>query len=1063
MAQAVEWPATIDVPADASTVEVRARATDGCGMTGDEAVVTFDVDTNAPTVTLNLPQYVTGSSATLGGTASDAEGNVAQVEVQLDSETATWQSGQVYSPDASGTQNWNYPWGLPSEDCVAHTVRARATDTAGNTTVSGWGTVTVDNVPPSVDVTQVLTEVLKQDPSDPVVLEGTASDGCDVSNLEVVVYAPDGTSYREAVQWDGANNWQYAPDFDSRDTGDYVLRVEATDGAGNVTRKGPFDLLVKEGAPPSNNPPTVTADNATVTVDEGLPAINSGTFGDVDAGDTVTLNASVGTVTDNGDDTWSWSLDTDDGPTDSQTVTITATDSHGAQSTATFDLEVSNVPPTANFGNDGPVDEGSSFTLSLTGPSDSSTADTNAGFEYAFGCGNGSGYGMFSFSNSATCATTDDGTRAVKGQIRDKDGGATEYTTSVAVNNVTPTVTAPAGQTADEATATSFSLGSFADPGDDDPWLVTVDWGDLSSDTFPASAPGTLGSLSHTYADDGSYTVIVSVSEKNGAGDSGSASFQVTVANLTPTADDDSGTVSEDGPAITIDVLANDSDPAGAADPLTVSGLDTTGTIGSVSFTADDVTYDPNGQFESLGVGETASDTFSYSISDGNGGTASATVAVTINGQNDAPVASNDVADVNEDSFAFIYVLDNDTDVDGDTLSIQSVTLPTHGLAINNITDVLYSLNLDYCGTDSFTYTVSDGNGGTDTATVNVSVTCVNDAPVANDDSASTDEDTPVTIYVLANDTDVEDDTLTVESVTQPAHGTVTNNSTDVTYIPSAGYCGDDTFTYTADDGNGGTDDATVSITVTCGNAAPVVGEITAPVAPIQVNLGITASADFTDTNTTDTHTAVWDWGDGSTSSGTVTEANGSGSVSGSHTYTTPGVYTVGLRVTDNAGASGESVFRYVVVYDPEGGFVTGGGWIWSPASAYTPDPSLTGKANFGFVSKYKKGATVPTGETEFRFKAGNLNFHSDTYEWLVVAGANAKYKGVGTINGSGSFRFMITATDGNLLGGGVADGFRIKIWNDSGVVYDNKMGEPDDSNATTELGGGSIVIHKSK
>jgi len=254
-----------------------------------------------------------------------------------------------------------------------------------------------------------------------------------------------------------------------------------------------------------------------------------------------------------------------------------------------------------------------------------------------------------------------------------------------------------------------------------------------------------------------------------------------------------------------------------------------------------------------------------------------------------------------------------------------------------------------------------------------------------------------------------------------------------------------------------------VSITVTCGNAAPVVGEITAPVAPIQVNLGITASADFTDTNTTDTHTAVWDWGDGSTSSGTVTEANGSGSVSGSHTYTTPGVYTVGLRVTDNAGASGESVFRYVVVYDPEGGFVTGGGWIWSPASAYTPDPSLTGKANFGFVSKYKKGATVPTGETEFRFKAGNLNFHSDTYEWLVVAGANAKYKGVGTINGSGSFRFMITATDGNLLGGGVADGFRIKIWNESGVVYDNKMGEPDDSNATTELGGGSIVIHKSK
>jgi len=81
----------------------------------------------------------------------------------------------------------------------------------------------------------------------------------------------------------------------------------------------------------------------------------------------------------------------------------------------------------------------------------------------------------------------------------------------------------------------------------------------------------------------------------------------------------------------------------------------------------------------------------------------------------------------------------------------------------------------------------------------------------------------------------------------------------------------------------------------------------------------------------------------------------------------------------------------------------------------------------------------------------------------MVVTGANAKYKGEGTINGGGSYCFTITATDGELLGGGVADGFRIKIWDDSEVVYDNKMGESDDSTATTELGGGSIVIHKSK
>ena len=81
-------------------------------------------------------------------------------------------------------------------------------------------------------------------------------------------------------------------------------------------------------------------------------------------------------------------------------------------------------------------------------------------------------------------------------------------------------------------------------------------------------------------------------------------------------------------------------------------------------------------------------------------------------------------------------------------------------------------------------------------------------------------------------------------------------------------------------------------------------------------------------------------------------------------------------------------------MFDPEGGFVTGGGWINSPEGAYTADPTLTGKANFGFVSKYKKGATTPTGETEFQFRVADLNFHSDIYQWLVVAGARAQYKG---------------------------------------------------------------------
>ncbi|OGO37310.1 MAG: hypothetical protein A2W35_02370 [Chloroflexi bacterium RBG_16_57_11] len=139
------------------------------------------------------------------------------------------------------------------------------------------------------------------------------------------------------------------------------------------------------------------------------------------------------------------------------------------------------------------------------------------------------------------------------------------------------------------------------------------------------------------------------------------------------------------------------------------------------------------------------------------------------------------------------------------------------------------------------------------------------------------------------------------------------------------------------------------------------------------------------------------------------------------------------------------------LAYDLGPEFVTGGGWIDSPAGAYTDDPSLTGMATFGLVAMYKKGAMVPNGNAEFQFKAGDLNFHSTSYEWLVVAGSKAKFKGTGTINGEGEYKFMIWANDGN------PDTFRIKIWwEDSAgehVIYDNGTDQA--------IGGGSIQIHK--
>jgi uncharacterized repeat protein (TIGR01451 family) len=246
-------------------------------------------------------------------------------------------------------------------------------------------------------------------------------------------------------------------------------------------------------------------------------------------------------------------------------------------------------------------------------------------------------------------------------------------------------------------------------------------------------------------------------------------------------------------------------------------------------------------------------------------------------------------------------------------------------------------------------------------------------------------------------------------------------------------------------------------------NLPPTITSLTVSPTVVQIGGLVTLNAQFTDPGTGDTHTASIDW-EGATSSGVVTEANGSGSVSATHTYNATGIYTVSLTVTDDDnGADTETFPQYIVVYDPSAGFVTGGGWINSPAGAYVADASLVGKANFGFVSKYitQKDKTTPvlTGNTEFQFQAGSLNFSSTVYDWMVVSGTTkASYKGSGTVNGAPGYAFLLSVVDG----GSTGDRFRMKIWNKatSQIVYDNQTSAADDATASQLIAGGSIVIH---
>src|SRR4051794_7171510 len=208
------------------------------------------------------------------------------------------------------------------------------------------------------------------------------------------------------------------------------------------------------------------------------------------------------------------------------------------------------------------------------------------------------------------------------------------------------------------------------------------------------------------------------------------------------------------------------------------------------------------------------SDSFTYTVSDGNGGSVAGTVTITVTSVNDAPVANDDSTTVAEDGTIDIAVLGNDTDAGGDTLSVASVTQGLHGtVTINPDKTVKYTPAANYNGSDSFTYTVSDGNGGSATGTVTITVTSVNDAPVANADSATVAEDGAINVAVLGNDTDTDGDTLSVSSPTRRSSDPVAiNPDKTVRYTPAANYNGSDSFTYTISDGHGGSATGTVAI-----------------------------------------------------------------------------------------------------------------------------------------------------------------------------------------------------------------------------------------------------------
>ncbi|MFN2579063.1 MAG: Ig-like domain-containing protein [Pyrinomonadaceae bacterium] len=560
-----------------------------------------------------------------------------------------------------------------------------------------------------------------------------------------------------------------------------------------------------------NDNPTATDDSATTNEDTPVNVTVLTNDSDLD-GDSLTVSAVTqgthGSVTTDGTSVTYAPAANFNG---NDTFTYTIADGHGGTATASVNVTINAV-------NDAPVAANDSATTDEDTPLNvnvllnDSDVDTDSLAVSALTPGSHGSVVNNGSSVTYSPAANYNGTDSFTYTVSDGHGGTATANVSITIDavNDNPDAVNDSATTDEDTAATVNVLNNDSDVDNDLLTVSAVTQG--SHGSVVNNGNNVIYSPAANYNGTDSFTYTVS----DGHGGTATASVSVTInaVNDAPVANDDSATTNEDTP-VGVNVLVNDSDVDG--DPLTVSAV-TQGAHGSVTTDATSVTYAPAANFN-------GNDSFTYTITDGHGGTAIATVSVTINPVNDSPVATNDSATTNEDTSVSIEVLTNDSDVDADVLTISAVTQGSHGLVVNNSIAVSYSPAANFNGTDSFTYIISDGHGGTATAEVSVTINAVNDAPVANNDSATTNEDTSVTVNVLNNDSDVDGDSLTVSAVTQGTHGSVTTDGASVTYAPAANFNGNDTFTYTIADGHGGTATASVSVTVNAVNDAPVAND----------------------------------------------------------------------------------------------------------------------------------------------------------------------------------------------------------------------------------------------
>jgi VCBS repeat-containing protein len=571
-----------------------------------------------------------------------------------------------------------------------------------------------------------------------------------------------------------------------------------------------------------NSAPDSHADAFALDEDGSLAGNVLGNDADPD-GDALTAmlcsSTSHGTLSWNADGSFTYTPFANYNGTDSFTYSAFDGIANSPETTVTLTINAVNDPPVARD-DAGTVSEDGALVLNVLANDDSGP---DAGETLSVFTVSQPGHGHVAVYADGTLTYTPDadynGGDSFTYTLSDGNGGTALATVSLTVNPVNdPPVARDDAATLAEDGFVMLDVRINDDTGPDAGETLSV--ASVTQGAHGSVVVNADGSVTYKPAANynGGDSFTYTVSDGNGGTATATVVLTVTPVNDPPVARADSATVSEDG-SVTVSVLANDDSGPDGGETLAVTGA-TQGAHGAVVVNADgSLTYTPNANFN-------GTDSFTYTIGDGNGGTATATVSVTVGAVNDPPVARNDGATVSEDGSATINVLANDDSGPdtGETLFVAAVTQGAHGTVTVNAGTLTYTPNANYNGADSFSYTLSDGNGGTAVATVAVNVLAVNDAPVARNDSASVNEDGSVSVAVLANDDSGPDagETLSVTSVTQGAHGSVVVNANGtVTYTPAANYNGSDSFSYTIGDGNGGVATATVAVTVNAVNDNP--------------------------------------------------------------------------------------------------------------------------------------------------------------------------------------------------------------------------------------------------